>query len=149
MPSGSEVEIIVWVLIAVLSGIGEMLTGSLFLLPFAIGAIVAAIAVAFGADLPWALGLFLIVSLSSLLWLRRLAKRSEAEVPAIQAGAGRYVDAIGRVVVGIDPAGEGRVDLSGQAWRALSGDGEAISAGTEVRVIEVRGTALVVEALQI
>lgn len=147
MPSGPEVEIVVWVLIAILSGIGEMLTGSLFLLPFAIGAIVAAIAAAFGVDLPWVLGLFLVVSIGSLLWLRRFAKRSEAQAPAIQAGAGRYVDAVGRVVADINPAGAGRVELSGQAWRALSAHGEPIAADTEVRVVEVRGTALVVEAL--
>lgn len=147
MPSGPEVEIVVWVLIAILSGIGEILTGSFFLLPFAIGAIVAAIAAGFGVGLPWVLGLFLAVSISSLLWLRRFAKQSEAEAPAIRAGAGRYVDAVGRVSGDIDGASEGRVELSGQAWRALSADGEPIPAGTEVRVVEVRGTALIVEAL--
>ena len=99
MPSGAELEIGFWLLLAVLGVVGELLTGSFFLLPFAIGAGVAAIAAAFGAELPWVLALFLIVSLSSLFWLRHLARRSEAEAPSIQAGAGRYIDAVGKEMV--------------------------------------------------
>ena len=145
MPSGAELEIGFWLLIAVLGVIGEILTGSFFLVPFAIGAAAAAIAAALGAGLPWVLGLFLIVSVSSLLWLRRLALRSEAEAPSIQAGAGRYIDAVGRVTVDIDAAGQGRVRIQGQTWRAHAADRRPIPAEAEVRVVEVRGTALVVE----
>ena len=48
MPSGPELELLVWVVVAILSGIGELLTGSFFLLPFAIGAAAAGLAAAFG-----------------------------------------------------------------------------------------------------
>ena len=147
MPSGLELEIAIWLIVAVLSGIGELLTGSLVLLPFTIGAGVAALAAAFGLELPWVLALFLVVSLSSLVGLRGFAKRSEASAPPIQAGANRYVDGVGRVTVAIEPDSEGRVQLDGQTWRAVAAGYEPIAPGTEVRVIEVRGTALVVEAL--
>lgn len=145
MPSGTELEILVWVVVAVLSGIGELLTGSLILLPFAIGAAAAALAAAFGVDVPVVLGLFLVVSLGSLVWLRRFADRSRKQAPVIKAGAGRYVGAVATVTVDIDGTTGGRVRLDGQAWRALAAHGEPIDAGSTVRVVEVRGTALVVE----
>lgn len=146
MPSGPELELLVWVLVAIVSGIGELLTGSFFLLPFAIGATAAGLAAALGAELPVVLPLFLIVSLGSLVWLRRFANRSKEQAPVIQAGAGRYVGAVGRVTVAIEGPNEGRVRVDGQTWRAVSTDGGPIAAGSEIRVIAVRGTALVVAA---
>ena len=145
MPSGPELEILVWAIVAIVSGIGELLTGSFFLLPFAIGGVAAALAAAFGADMPVVLPLFLVVSLGSLVWLRRFAERSSKQAPEIQAGAGRYIGAVGSVTEAIDGSGEGRVRLEGQSWRALSADREAIAVGAQIRVVEVRGTALVVE----
>ena len=145
MPSGPELEILVWAIVAVISGIGELLTGSFLLLPFAIGATAAALAAALGAGLSIVLPLFLLVSLGSLVWLRRFADRSDEEAPVIQAGAGRYVGARGRVTEEIAGPTEGRVQIDGQLWRALAANQEPIASGTEVRVVEVRGTALVVE----
>ena len=145
MPSGPEFEVLIWVAIVVLGGIGELLTGSFLLLPFAIGAAVAALAAVAGVKLPWAVAVFLVVSLASLFWLRGFARRSEVTTPKIQAGAHRYVDSVGRVTEKIDPPGEGRVRLDGQIWRAQSAGGESIEVGTEVIVVEVRGTALVVQ----
>ncbi|MDJ0498691.1 MAG: NfeD family protein [Acidimicrobiia bacterium] len=146
MPSGPELEIIVWVIVAIISGIGELLTGSFFLLPFAIGAVVAALAAAFGAELVIVLPVFLVVSLGSLVWLRRFADRFSKQAPVIQAGAGRYLGAVGMVTSAIKGSTEGRVQLEGQMWRARTAHGEPIEVGTTVRVVEVRGTALVVEA---
>lgn len=145
MPSGPELELLAWVIVAILSGIGELLTGSFFLLPFAIGAAAAGLAAALGAELSVVLPLFLAVSLGSLVWLRRFANRFNEQAPAIQAGAGRYVGAVGSLTAAIEGPTEGRVQLHGQAWRALSANREPIEAGTRVRVVEVRGTALVVE----
>jgi membrane protein implicated in regulation of membrane protease activity len=138
-------EILLWVVVAILSGVGELLTGSFVLLPFTIGAAAAALAAALGAELPVVLPLFLLVSLGSLVWVRRFADRSSKEAPLIHAGASRYTGAVGRVTEDIEGPRGGRVHMEGQLWRALSANREAIDAGTQVRVVEVRGTALVVE----
>ncbi len=140
-----ELEIIAWIIVAVLSGVGEVLTGSFFLLPFALGAIVAALLAGFGAPLPWVLSSFLVVSVLSLFWLRRFAARSQANSPAIQAGAHRYVNAIGAVTADIAATDAGRVRVDGQSWRALAAENEPIAAGSQVRVVAVKGSALVVE----
>ena len=142
-----ELEIIAWVIVAVLSGLGEVLTGSFVLLPFALGAIVAALLAGFGASLPWVLSSFLAVSVLSLFWLRRFAARTEAASPAIQAGAHRFVNAVGAVTADIAAPDAGRVRVDGQSWRALAAGNEPIVAGTQIRVIAVKGTALLVEPI--
>jgi membrane protein implicated in regulation of membrane protease activity len=52
---------------------------------------------------------------------------------------------VARVVEEVDPAtGEGRVRMETETWRATT-DGGPIPVGANVRVLEVRGTRLVVE----
>jgi membrane protein implicated in regulation of membrane protease activity len=59
-------------------------------------------------------------------------------------GANRYVGRRVLVLERIDRvSGTGRVRLDTETWRATT-DGEPLAAGTEVRVVEMRGTRLVV-----
>ena len=139
--------ILIWLLLAGLSGVGEMLTGTFLLVPVVVGAIAAAIAVALGAEILLVLLVFGVVALFALGLVLRFAARTKDDPPATIEGARRYVDARGSVTRDIDPLGKGRVDIGGQSWRALAKSGEPISSGTKVRVIEVRGTALIVEEI--
>ncbi len=139
--------LLIWLIIGSMAGVAEMLTGTLFLLPFTIGAIVAAVLTAVGVDMVWAMVVFAVISIASLILLRRFAAHDDATGPRVNAGGGRYLDAIG--VVTTDIAGEsfGRVRIETESWRSLSHSGQPIAAGTKVRVVEVRGNALVVESL--
>jgi membrane protein implicated in regulation of membrane protease activity len=138
-------EILIWLVVAALSGLGEALTGTLFLVPFAIAGVAAAIAVALGAESMWVLFVFGVVVLAALAWVIKFAGRTKDDPPATHEGAHRYVDARGSVTGEIDPIAGGRVKIGGESWRALSHTGESIEEGVPVRVIEVRGNALVVE----
>ena len=138
-------ELLIWLVLAALSGLGEMLTGTFLLVPLVVGAIAAAIAVALGADILWVLFVFGVVALSALGLVLRFAARTKDDPLATNEGARRYVDARGSVTSDIDLLGGGRVSTGGQSWRALSNNGEPISTGCKVRVVEVRGTALIVE----
>lgn len=128
--------------------LGEMTSpGSFFLAPFAIGAAVAAV-VSF-AGLPVALGwiVFIAVSLGSFAALRPLARRLDAAGGNPRGvGAGRLVGESGIVVdpVTAGPDSVGLVRVGREEWRAQSVDGSAIPEGTQVTVIEVRGTRVVV-----
>jgi membrane protein implicated in regulation of membrane protease activity len=137
--------IVLWLVVAAMSGLGEIVSGTLFLLPFTIGAFVAAGLVALGVDMVWALVVFAVISVSSLVWLRRFAVGGAAESAPNRAGGGRYIDAIGLVTEDIVGASAGRVRIETESWRARSSDGESISAGVKVRVVLVRGNALIVE----
>ena len=146
MLDGIDVEVLLWLVVAVLSGVGEMASGALVLLPFAIAAIVAAILAALGVEMVWALTVFAVISVTSLVVLRRFAFHEDLDSAPVRAGGGqRYVDAIGVVTSDIPATMSGRVRVETESWRAIAKDGGLIDEGTRVRVTEVRGNALIVE----
>ncbi len=138
----------IWVIGAAALGVGEMLTAGLFLLPFAIGAVAAAILAFANVVVPVQVGVFLGASILALWGMQRFAWSEREEVHAI--GAKRYVDARATVTETISRiSGEGRVRLDTEQWRATTLLDELIEPGTEVRVIDVTGARLVVEPLEV
>jgi membrane protein implicated in regulation of membrane protease activity len=137
---------IIWVAAACLLGLGEMHTGGLFLAPFAIGALLAALVSLLGVGLPLALVVFLVASILVLLALRPVAHRHRRLPPAIRTGAAALV---GRDAVVLERIANreavGCVRIDGEVWTARSYDeDEVIPAGDRVQVVEIRGaTALV------
>ncbi|MDJ0664123.1 MAG: NfeD family protein [Acidimicrobiia bacterium] len=144
MLDGIDLAILLWLLGGVVSGVAELLTGTFFLLPFAVGALAAAAATALGAPIPVVLAVFAGFSGATLFWAVRYGKRIRSAPPATHEGANRYVDAGGVVTRTIEGRNAGRVRIGAETWRALSTDGATITEGTHVRVAEVRGNALVV-----
>jgi len=133
----------VWLGAAVFLGIGEMVTAGLFMLPSAIGAVVAGALALFEVAVWLQVMAFIVVSIAALIGLRGFARRSSE--PSYPVGAKRYADAQGMVVEPVDRiAGTGRVRVETEIWRATTDQDEVIAIGTEVRVIDVRGARLVV-----
>lgn len=134
----------IWLGAAVVLGIGEMVTAGLFMLPFAIGALAAALLAFFNIDVWVQITAFLLVSVAALWGMRKFAWR-EGE-PSHPVGAKRYEDAIGTVTETVDRvAGTGRVRVETEHWRATTDLDATIATGTEVQVVDVRGARLVVE----
>lgn len=136
----------VWVVAAAMFAVGEMTTpGSFFLIPFAVGAAVAA-GLAFadvGVGAQWLV--FLLVSVATLAALRPLARRLDRHALDEGVGARRLVGtraSVVRAVPGGDELGMVRIDR--EEWRAQSADGSPIPAGSPVRVAEVQGTRVIV-----
>lgn len=137
----------IWLVAAVIFAIGEIASaGSFFLAPFAIGSAIAAGLAFAGVDVGWQWVAFVAISAASLLSLRPLARKLDAEgTQAIGVGAGRQVGQRGRVVEAIDGEHDhGFVMLGAARWRAEAVDGQPIAAGATVVVVEVRGTRLIV-----
>ena len=135
----------VWVGATLILGFGEMVTAGFFMLPFAVGALVAAILAWFDVSPIVQLLSFIAVSIVGLFVFQKVVRRSDADQP--QMGANRMVGQRGRVTEAVDrSAGSGRVRVETEDWRATT-DGDDIGVGTSVRVIEIRGTRLVVEAV--
>ena len=145
--SMDEVELFrwIWVGAAVFLGVAEMVTAGFFMLPFAVGAAAAAF-VAFVGVAVWAqFVVFIVVSIAALIGLQRFVRHEDEEQPTV--GANRYVDKRATVVEEIDRvSGRGRVRMDTEDWRATTDGDEPIPAGVEVRVVDVRGTRLVVES---
>lgn len=139
-----------WIWILVIAGflIGEMFTpGTFFFLPFAAGALAAAIAAFAGGSIGLQWILFVgIAALTSVAFIP-LRRRLDRIQPPIGVGSQRVLHQEGLITHDITsgPTGTGTVRIGREDWRAESSDHEPIPAGTTVRIVEVRGTGVVVE----
>ena len=129
---------ILWLIAAAVLGVGEMHTGGLYLLPFAVGAALAALLSGI---------VFVLASLLVVGALRPVAHRHRRLPPAIRTGAAALVGRRAMVLERIaNDEGVGCVRLdNGEVWTARSYDEDAvIEAGERVEVVEIKGaTALV------
>lgn len=137
---------VAWLVLAVALAVGEVLTTSFFLAPFAGGALVAAAGAAAGLSFVPAGLLFVAVSGLLFVFVRPIARRHLVVPPALRSGTAALVGRTATVLERVDGAG-GLVRLEGETWSARPYDEDAvIEPGRRVHVLEIRGaTALVSE----
>jgi membrane protein implicated in regulation of membrane protease activity len=138
-----------WVILAVILAVGEVVSLSFFLAPFAVGAVAAALLDAAGVGAGGQFAAFIASSLLLLAIVRPIARRHVRMPPQLRTGTAAL---IGETAVVIDRISNdediGSVRLKGQVWsaRAYGEDEEPIEPGRRVHVMEIRGaTALVTE----
>jgi len=138
---------VVWAVVAVALGIGELLTPGLFFLgPVALAAVAAALAAVLGAGAIVSTLIFLAGAVASLALLRPIA-RAHIRLPAIsRTGTDALVGRQALVLRRVDAVG-GRVRIGGEEWTARPYlDGQVLEEGAQVEVVKIEGaTALVVE----
>jgi membrane protein implicated in regulation of membrane protease activity len=138
---------ILWVVAACILGIGEMHTGAFYLLPFAVGAALAAAVSLLGVGSLLAVLVFVVASVIVLGALRPVARRHRRLPPAIRTGAAALIGRRAMVLERIaNDEGVGCVKIDGgEVWTARSYDeDEVIDVGERVEVVEIKGaTALV------
>lgn len=134
-----------WLAMAVTLVVAEIFTAGFFLLPFGIGAAVAAVLALLGVDLGWQWGVFIVLSASLLIPMRRFADKMTHEPPQKVAGD-RLIGRTGVVTQDVDGGrGDGRVRVDREDWVADSQDGGPIAAGQRIIVTAVVGAHLVVK----
>lgn len=135
---------VLWLVVAVVFGIGEVLTTGFFLAPFAIGALIATVVSAAGAGFVVAGLVFLVISTVALVALRPIAKRHMRLPAQLRTGTAAFVGRHATVLEQVSESG-GCVRLDGEVWTARPYDeDEVIEPGQRVHVMEIRGaTALV------
>ena len=141
-----ETWALIWLVLALVLALGELtIAGSFFVIPFAIGAAVAAIVSFFGAPVPVGWVVFLVVSLASFLALRPLSRRLDADDTDHGVGANRLIGEPGQVIEAIPGGGDlGLVRVGREEWRAEVADQSPLAIDTFVEVTEVRGTRVIV-----
>jgi membrane protein implicated in regulation of membrane protease activity len=139
----------VWIIATAVFAIGELTSpGSFFLLPFAIGALVATVLAFLDVDIVVEWLVFVGVSLAVLAALRPMAHRLNRSVDDTGIGSRRLLGQAAVVVREIPTGGDvGLVRVDREMWRAQSTDGSAIPTGTAVRVADVQGTRVIVAAV--
>ncbi|MEV4420013.1 NfeD family protein [Patulibacter sp. NPDC049589] len=134
-----------WLLIAVVLGVGEVLTLSLFLGPFAIGGGAATLASLAGADTGPQIAIFALVTALMFGFVRPIAKRHLRQPHATKTGTAALVGRTALVVRAIEgPELLGQVRLDGEIWTARAEGHEPVAVGQTVTVLEIRGATAVV-----
>jgi membrane protein implicated in regulation of membrane protease activity len=136
---------IVWLIIAAVLGVAEILTTTLAFGLIAIAAIVAAVVGAFHLDLAVQLAAFVAAAGAGLGFVRPIALRHIKQPPVLRTGVAALV---GRSAIVLEEVNEhsGRVRIDGEEWtsRPYLDESLVIPAGTKVDVMQIKGaTALV------
>ena len=139
--------IVIWIILAVVFLVVELVTVAMVSLWFMVGALAALLAAAVGASMWLQILLFLLVSVAcfALLYprLKRFVGRSRQATNADMV--------IGRTCVvtqRIDNiADTGAVSVGGKTWSARTKNGETAEKGTLVRAEDIQGVKLIVSPL--
>lgn len=136
----------VWVIVAVLCLILELMNGDFFIMCFAIGGVCSAVVAVLGGGIYVQLGIFAVASVLSLFFvrpaaLRYLHKKENTRVSNADALLGR----IGRVSEAIEANGFGRVAIDGDDWKAVATDSQPIEKDARVRVVGRESIIITVE----
>ncbi|MFI5067446.1 MAG: NfeD family protein [Streptosporangiales bacterium] len=135
---------IVWLVLAAVLGVAEVMTTTLAFGLIAAGAVVAAVVGAAGVGLPFQLGAFAVAAAAGLVVVRPIAMRHIKQPPLLRTGTSALVGRSAKVVEEITDDG-GRVRIGGELWSARPYDeSQVIPVGSTVDVFAIEGaTALV------
>ena len=136
---------IVWLIVAAVLGVAELLTMTFAFGLIAVAAVVAAVVGAFHIDLALQLAAFVVAAGAGLGFVRPIAIRHLKQPPALRSGVAALV---GRSAIVLEEVNEhsGRVRIDGEEWssRPYLDDSLVIPVGTKVDVMQIKGaTALV------
>ena len=136
---------IFWLAAFIVFAIGEAVTVGLVSVWFAVGALAAMFATAFGAGLWLQIAVFLGVSAMALALFKPLS--SKFLKPRVSAtNADRVIGSAALVTETIDNTqAKGQVKVNGQVWSARSAQDIVIPAGTDVKVLRIEGVKVIVE----
>jgi membrane protein implicated in regulation of membrane protease activity len=135
---------VVWFVVAGALAVGELLTGGLYLLMLAGGALVAALVALLGGDVAWQVVGFFVASGGLTLGLRPIARRHLMTTPLTHTGSAALVGAEGVVLEPVN-RDDGRVKIRGEVWSARAYPEDALlAAGSRVRVLRIDGATAVV-----
>ena len=130
---------IVWLIVAAVLGVAELLTTTLAFGLIAIAAVVAAVVGVFHLDLAVQLAAFVLAAGAGLGFVRPIALRHIKQPPALRTGTAALV---GRSAIVLEEVTEhrGRVRIDGEEWSSRAYDESlVIPVGTKVDVMQIHG----------
>jgi membrane protein implicated in regulation of membrane protease activity len=135
---------IVWLIVAAVLGVAELLTTTLAFGLIAVAAVVAAVVGAFHLDLGLQLAAFVAAAGAGLVFVRPIALRHIRQPPALRTGVAAL---IGRSAIVLEEVTEhgGRVRIDGEDWSSRPYDESlVIPVGTKVDVMQIKGAIALV-----
>jgi len=137
---------VVWLIAGVAFLLAEMTTTTLFLIPFAVGALAGMAVDLVDGQIVLQMLAFLAVSGVAFTIVRPIARRHRTMPARIRTGTAALIGRTATVLEEVTEAG-GTIKLEGETWSARPLDeDEVLAPGTKVQVIQIQGaTALVSE----
>ena len=137
--------IAIWLVVALIAGIVEVIVPALVFLFVALAAVLAVGVAALGASVTAQIVCFAAASLGSLLLLRPIFLSKRIAGKGVPSRTESVTGKLGHVTEAIDPVrGTGRVNVGGEDWAARAP--VAMPAGSQVRVDSADGIVLIVSA---
>jgi len=135
---------IVWLILAAVLGVAELLTVTLTLGLLAVAAAVAAVVGAVGVPVPFQIVAFVVAAGAGLGLVRPIAVRHLRQPPPLRTGTAALVGRSALVQQEVSRH-DGRVRIGGEEWSARSYDETlVIPAGAIVDVIQIEGAIALV-----
>jgi membrane protein implicated in regulation of membrane protease activity len=137
---------VIWLIVAIVFAVAEVINLSFYLFPFAIGAAGAALVGVAGGGIAIELITFAVLTGVSFTVVRPIARRHINMPPQIRTGTAALIGRTGIVTERIvNDEGVGRVRIDGEVWTARAYDEDKIiEPGVRVHIMEIKGaTALV------
>jgi membrane protein implicated in regulation of membrane protease activity len=142
--SERQVAIWIWLIMAAVLGVAEILTTTLAFGLIAVAALVGAIAAAAGGGVPIQLGAVILASVAGLGVVRPIAMRHIRQPPLLRTGTAALVGRTALVLEEVS-AHSGRVRIGGEEWSARPYDETLVlPAGSTVDVIKIEGASALV-----
>ena len=139
--------IAIWLVVALIAGIVEVIVPALVFLFVALAAVLAVGIAALGASVTVQIVCFAAASLGSLLLLRPIFLSKRIAGKGVPSRTDTLAGKLGHVTESIDPVrGGGRVNVAGEDWAARASS--PLPAGSQVRVDGADGIVLIVSASQ-
>ena len=135
---------IVWLIVAAVLGVAELLTTTLAFGLIAVAAVVAAVIGTFHLGLGFQLTAFVIAAGAGLGFVRPIAMKHIKQPPALRTGTAALV---GRSAIVLEEVTEhsGRVRIGGEEWSSRAYDESlVIPVGTKVDVMQIDGATAIV-----
>ena len=135
---------IVWLIVAAVLGVAELLTTTLAFGLLAIAAVAAAVVGAFHLSFALQLVAFAVAAGAGLGFVRPIAIKHVKQPPALRTGVAALV---GRSAIVLEEVTEhsGRVRIDGEEWSSRPFDESlVIPVGTKVDVMQIKGATVLV-----
>ena len=137
---------IIWLTVAVLFGIAEVLTTSLTLIWFSIGALVVLALSGIITNIILQLIIFAIVSIFLLVIATKKIVKTDKDYK-YETNLQGILSKQGVVKEEILPYKTGIVSINGEDWSAISINNEGIGVGTIVEIVKIEGVKLIVRCV--
>ena len=137
----------VWLIIAGLFFIGEMITVGFLVFWFGIGALIAMIVSFFTSNIIIQTAVFVISSTILLLATKPFVKKF-VDVKTTKTNAFSIIGKKAVVIKEISLHSVGQIKINGEVWSAETEDDETIVEGSEVEIMQIKGVKAIVKKLK-